>query len=142
MNNTLRAVLVLTLMLATGCATTSSPPLKGEFGDIPVMEGLTYRPDSSTVIETSSLRAARLLYRGRMEPASVAVETQKALEANGWRMVRNSSAVGDGIVQLYEKGDASLQVRVWEGGWFNYYTYLEVSGTRPTQRSTATVSTR
>jgi hypothetical protein len=142
MNNTLRAVLVLTLMLATGCATTSSPPLKGEFGDIPVLEGLTYRPDSSTVIETYSVRAARLLYRGRMEPASVAVETQKALEGNGWRMTRNSSAARDGIVQLYEKGDASLQVRVWEGGWFNYYTYLEVSGTRPTQRSTATVSTR
>jgi hypothetical protein len=137
MKNTLYATVLGVLVLATGCATTSMPPLKSEFGDIPVIEGLAYRPDSSTIIETQSVRAARLLYRGRMEPFSTAVETQKVLEANGWRMIRNSSAAYDGIVQLYEKGDASLQVRVWEGGWFDYYTYLEMSGTRPTLRATA-----
>ncbi len=138
MNNKMLCATVLgVLVFATGCATISMPPLKSEFGDIPVIEGLTYRPDSSTIIETQTMRAARLLYRGRMEPASVAVETQKGLESSGWRMIRNSSAARDGIVQLYEKGDASLQVRVWEGGWFDYYTYLEVSGTRPTMRATA-----
>jgi hypothetical protein len=119
------------LLLAAGCATTSVPPLRSEFGDVPLLEGLSYRPGESVVIETKSVRAARLLYRGRMEPGSVVVEMQKGIEANGWRLVRTTSVAGHGTMQLYEKGDASLQLQVWEGGMFGYYTYVEVSGTRP-----------
>jgi len=141
-NNTLCATILVTLLLAAGCASTTMPPLKSEFGDIPVLDGLSYRADSSTVIETENVRAARLLYRGRMEPVSLALETQKGLEEKGWRLVRNSSAARDGIVQIYEKGGASLQIRVWEGGWFDYYTYLELSGTRPPQRMTTTAATK
>jgi hypothetical protein len=126
-----RTAILGVLLLAAGCATTSMPPLRSEFGDVPMLEGLTYQADESVVIETKSVRAARLLYRGRMEPGSVVVEMQKSLEANGWRLVRATSVARHGTIQLYEKGDASLQIQVWEGGSFNYYTYVEVSGTRP-----------
>ncbi len=130
--------LVVVFLLAAGCATTGVPPLRSEFGDVPVLEGLSYRPDDSIVIETPTVRAARLLYRGRMEPGSVAVEMQKGLEANGWRLIRGTSVARHGTMQLYEKGEASLQLQVWEGGLFGYYTYLEVSGTRPTGRAATT----
>jgi hypothetical protein len=123
--------LVVVLLVAAGCATTGVPPLRSEFGDVPVLEGLTYRPDDSIVIETQNVRAVRLLYRGRMEPGSVAVEMQKGLEAAGWRLVRGTTVARHGTMQLFEKRDASLQVQVWEGGLFGYYTYVEVSGTRP-----------
>jgi hypothetical protein len=118
------------LLLTAGCATVSVPPLRSDFGDVPVLEGLTYQARESVVIEARNVRATRLLYRGRMEPGSVVVEMQKGLEANGWRLVRTTSPAAYGTVQLYEKGDASLQVQVWEAGLFNYYTYVELSGTR------------
>jgi hypothetical protein len=126
------ATTLAVLLLAAGCATTGSvPPLRSEFGDIPVLEGLVYRPEGSIVIETQSVRAVRLLYRGRMEAGSAAVEMQKGLEGAGWRLVRSTSVAGHGTIQLFEKRDASLQVQVWESGVFNYYTNVEVSGTRP-----------
>lgn len=131
MRTHVRATILGVLLLAAGCATTSVPPLRSEFGDVPLLEGLSYQPAQSVIIETKSVRAARLLYRGRMEPGSVVVEMQKAIEANGWRLIRTTSVAGHGTMQLYEKGDASLQLQVWEGGMFGYYTYVEVSGTRP-----------
>ncbi len=126
-----RTVTLGVLLLAAGCATVSVPPLRSEFGDVPLLEGLSYQPGQSVVIETKTVRAARLLYRGRMEPGSVVVEMQKGIEANGWRLVRTTAVAGHGTMQLYEKGEASLQLQVWEGGMFGYYTYVEVSGTRP-----------
>lgn len=131
MRTYLRTIALGVLLLATGCATMSVPPLRSEFGDVPLLEGLAYQPDGSVVIETKSVRAARLLYRGRIEPGSAVVEMQKGLEANGWRLVRSTSVARHGTMQLYEKGEASLQLQVWEGGMFGYYTYVEVSGTRP-----------
>lgn len=131
------------LLLAAGCATTGSvPPLRSEFGDVPVLEGLAYRPGESMVIETQNVRAVRLLYRGRMEPGSAAVEMQKGLEGAGWRLVRSTSVARHGTMQLYEKRDASLQVQVWEGGLFGYYTYVEVSGTRPAGPIRTTAATK
>ncbi len=141
MRTHLCATTLVVLLLAAGCATTASiPPLRSEFSDVPVLEGLSYRPDDSIVIETQSVRAARLLYRGRMEPGSVAVEMQKGLETNGWRLVRSTSVARHGTMQLYEKGEASLQIQVWEGGLFGYYTYVEVSGTRPAHQSRTTAA--
>ena len=131
MRTYLRTTTLGVLLLATGCATMSVPPLRSEFGDVPLLEGLSYQPDGSIVIETKSVRAARLLYRGRIEPGSAVVEMQKGLEANGWRLVRSTSVARHGTMQLFEKGEASLQLQVWEGGMFGYYTYVEVSGTRP-----------
>jgi hypothetical protein len=128
------------LLLTAGCATVSVPPLRSEFADVPVLEGLTYQPYESVVIEARNVRATRLLYRGHMEPGSVVVEMQKGLEANGWRLIRTTSIAGHRAVQLYEKGDASLQLQVWEDGLFNYYTYVELSGTRPVTPTATTAA--
>jgi hypothetical protein len=139
-----RLIVLATLVFAAGCATTASvPPLRSDLGEIPVLDGLSYRPADSFVMESRNVRAARLVYRGRLEPGSVAVELQKGLEAAGWRVVRTTSGSGGsgpGTIQFYEMGPASLQVQVWEGGLFGYYTYVEVSATRPIVAPAATAA--
>src|SRR5262245_13327491 len=143
MNTHLRATTLGVLLLAAGCATTNSvPPLRSEFGDVPLLEGLAYQPNESVIIETRNVRTARLVYRGRMEAGSAVVEMQKGLEANGWRLVRSTATGGERTLQLYEKGEASLQLHIWEAGAFNYYTYVEVSGTRPITPSPTAAATR
>ncbi len=117
---------VLVAGLLIGCATTSRP-LRSEFEDIPVPKGLSYLEDRSTIIESPSVKAARLIYRGRIEPVSLGVAMRTTLEANGWRSVSATSAGGQGTTQVYEKGGNSLQVRVWEE-W--YYTYVELTASR------------
>jgi hypothetical protein len=142
MNKHLCATTLGVLLLATGCATTTSiPPLRSEFADVPLLEGLAYQPAESVIIETRNVRTARLVYRGRMEAGSAVVEMQKGLEANGWKLVRSTATGGDRTLQLYEKGEASLQLHIWEAGAFNYYTYVEVSGTRPLTTGPATAAT-
>ena len=140
MSTYLRATTLGVLFLTAGCATTSVPPLRSEFGDVPLMEGLAYQPGESVVIETRNVRTARLVYRGRMEAGSAVVEMQKGLETNGWKLVRSTATGGDRTLQLYEKGEASLQLHIWEGGMFNYYTYVEVSGSRPIPATPATAA--
>jgi hypothetical protein len=137
MSKYLRATTLGVLFFAAGCATTSVPPLRSDFADVPLLEGLAYQPGESVVIETRNVRTARLVYRGRMEAGSAVVEMQKGLEANGWRLVRATATGGERTLQLYEKGEASLQLHIWEGGVFNYYTYVEVSGSRPISPATA-----
>jgi hypothetical protein len=112
-----------------GCA--SAPRVRSEFGDIPVPRGLIYQPDKSTVIESPTVKAARLVYRGRLEPKSLVVALRSMLEANGWAHV-STTAGPSGTIQAYEKGEALLQVRIWEGWWF---TFLELTGSRVLQAS-------
>ncbi len=114
-------------LLAAACATTSTRPPRSEFEDISVPRGLTYQPDQSTVIESPSVKAARLVYRGRLEPLSLGQAMRATLEANGWRFVSTSSTPSMGALQVYEKAGNSLQVRIYEGLW---YTYLEVDASR------------
>jgi hypothetical protein len=140
MNKYLRATTFGVLFLAAGCATVSVPPLRSDFADVPLLEGLAYQPGESVVIETRSVRTARLVYRGRMEAGSAVVEMQKGLEANGWKLVRGTATGGERTLQLYEKGEASLQIHIWEGGMFNYYTYVEVSGSRPISAGPSTAA--
>jgi hypothetical protein len=122
----LLAVVVLSLV---GCA-TNSRAVRSEFDDIPVLKGLTYVESRSTIIESPSIKAARLLYRGRIEITSLALATRATLEANGWRSVSSNSVAAQGITQVYEKADTSLQVRLWEG-W--YFTYVEITTGRALQ---------
>jgi hypothetical protein len=117
----------LAALLLTACATTQTRAQRSEFEDIPVPKGLAYVEDRSTVIESPSVKAARLVYRGRIEPTSLAVAMRTTLEANGWRSVSATSSGGQGTTQVYEKGGNSLQVRLWEG-W--YYTYVELTASR------------
>ena len=45
-------------------------------------------------------------------------------------------------MQLYKKAEASLQVRIWEGGAFKGSTYVELSGTRAIPRTKTTAATQ
>ena len=130
-----RLVLVSLVVFLTGaCVTSQSRTLRSEFEDIPVPKGLSYVEDQSVIIESPSVKAARLIYRGRIEMGSLAVAMRTMMEANGWRAISNTSASTHGTTQVYEKTGNSLQVRLWEG-W--YYTYVEMTASRALPAPTA-----
>lgn len=121
--------LLLIVLVTAGCASTAPRPPRSEFEDIPVPKGLTYQPGKSTVIESPTVKAARLIYRGRLEPQSLAQAMRATLEANGWRHVSSTTTSANGTVQVYEKAGNALQVHIYEGIW---YTYVELDATRGT----------
>ncbi len=125
----MRRVFVLSLTILALAACASSPPRqqRSEFEDIPVPKGLTVDLHKSTIIESQTVKAARLFYKGRVEPESLGVAFRTTLEANGWRHLSSTTAADKGTTQVYEKAGASLQVLIYEG-W--YYTWVEVSATR------------
>ena len=123
----------LVLALTAGCATTSSRSTRSEFEDIPVPKGLTYQDSKSTVIESPSVKAARLVYRGRLEVDSLSVAMRTTLEANGWRHVSSTATADHGITQVYEKSGSSLEVHLIDGWW---YTHVELTASRAQQQAT------
>jgi hypothetical protein len=123
-------VAAVAMLISTACASAPPRPVQSEFEDIPVPKGLTYQPSKSTVIESPVVKAARLVYRGRVEPESLAVAMRTTLEANGWRPVSSTSTATHGTTQVYEKGCNSLQVQLWEG---LIYTYVELTASRALQ---------
>ncbi|OLC16208.1 MAG: hypothetical protein AUH29_05720 [Candidatus Rokubacteria bacterium 13_1_40CM_69_27] len=127
MNTRRWVVLILVAMSATACATSRSRPVYGEFEDVPVPTGLVYQPTQSIIIESPSVRAARLVYRGRVDPGSLRLAMRTIMEANGWGHVSTSTTVERGTVQVYEKAGNSLQVAIYEGFWF---TYVAVGASR------------
>ena len=122
----------LVIALVAACATTPTRAVRSEFEDIPVPKGLTYQQDRSTIIESPTVKAARLVYRGRLEPTSLAAAMRSTLEANGWRHVSSTTTGPQGTTQVYEKAGSSLEVRLWEGWWF---TYVELTASRASQAS-------
>jgi hypothetical protein len=121
---------MLVASLAAACATGQSKVSRTEFEDIPVPRGLSFVENRATVIESPSVKAARLYYRGRIELNSLGVAMRTTLEANGWRSVSNTTNGTHGITQVFEKNANSLQVRLWEGWW---YTYVELTASRALQ---------
>ena len=124
----MRRLLIFLTIVSTVTACASSPPRaqRSEFEDIPVPKGLELDWSRSTVIESPTIKAARLFYKGRITPDSLAVAYRSTLEANGWRHV-STTTTDRGTTQVYEKAGRSLQVLINEG-W--YYTWPEVSATR------------
>lgn len=115
-------------LVVTSCASSSGPARqRSEFEDVPVPAGLTLDQDRTTIIESPTLKAARLFYRSRIRPESLALAYRASLEANGWRHVSSTTSASKGTTQVYEKQDSSLQILIYEG-W--YYTWSEVSTTR------------
>src|SRR5260370_13373523 len=107
---------LLVLALLAGCASTSSTkPVRSEFEDIPIPRGLEFRTGDSTIIESPTVKAARLVYRGRLEIQSLATAWRSTLEANGWRHASTTSVQGHAITQVYPTAGTSLQVRLSEG---------------------------
>src|SRR2546426_836419 len=83
-----------------------------------------------------AVKAARLVYRSRLEPGSLGTALRATLEANGWRHVSSTSVEDRGTTQIYEKAGSSLEVRVWEG-LFGFFTYVEVTASRALPPSSA-----
>jgi hypothetical protein len=119
--------LLLCLLVAAACASNPPRAQRSEFEDIPVPKGLTVDLNKSTIIESPTVKAARLFYKGRVEIESLALAFRTTLEANGWRNISATTASNKGITQIYEKTGSSLQVQIYEG-W--YYTWVEMSATR------------
>ena len=117
------------VLILTGCASSPPRPQHSEFEDIPVPKGLTLDINKSTIIESPTVKAARLLYKGRVEPESLGIAFRTTLEANGWRHVSSTTSADKGITQVYEKSGNPLQVNIYEG-IFSYYTWVELSATR------------
>lgn len=115
------------LMLLTAACSTTAP--RRHFDDIPLPSGLTYQPKRSVVIESPTVKAAKLVYRGRLEPVSLGDAMRTHLEASGWRQISRATT-NDGMVQVYEKAGNALEVQVWEGLWF---TYLALSASEALQ---------
>jgi hypothetical protein len=116
----------LVLML-TSCASSGPARQRSEFEDVPVPAGLTLDQDRTTIIESPTVKAARLFYKSRIKPESLGLAYRSSLEANGWRHVSSTTSSSKGTTQVYEKQDSSLQILIYEG-W--YYTWTEVSTTR------------
>jgi len=123
----MRRYVLLSVIALSLAACASSPKQRSEFEDIPVPSGLTLDWDKSTVIESPSLKAARLVYKGRIEPDSLGVVYRTTLEANGWHHLASTTSSKKGTTQVYDKSGNSLHVLIYEG---IYYTWVEVSATR------------
>ena len=120
--------LVSILALASGCVLAQSAgPGPVEFEDIPMPSAMTYVEDKAVIIELPGMKAARLLYRGRVTVATLGPALRTSLETNGWRTVSSTTSGPQGTVQIYEKDRRSLQIRVWENFLF---TYAEVTTSR------------
>jgi hypothetical protein len=135
MNRTMTLVIPLAL-LATACASTSLPP-HSEFEDVPVPRGMVFRSDDSTVIESPNVKAARLVYRGRLEPDSLRRAMRTMLEGGGWQHLSTTTRSDNGTVQAFEKNGNALTVNIHEGVW---YTYMAVEASRALTPATASTS--
>jgi hypothetical protein len=136
------ATVALALFVSACSSTKGIPPVRSEFMDIPLPAGLEYIAGESAVIESETVRAARLMYSSKFEQGSLVLSIQEGLVGAGWRLVRTSSFPNLGTIQLYNKDEASLQVRIWEGGAFKGSTYVELSGTRALPRTKTTAATQ
>ena len=125
---------IASLLLGACASTPPSRPVRTEFEDIPVPKGLDYRHDVLHIKDLKlppNVKAVRYVYRGRLEPESLATAIRSTLEANGWRHVSSTRNSQHGATQVYEKEGDSLQVQLWEGIW---YTYAEYSTGRVVRR--------
>ena len=127
-------ILSATVLALTACASTPPKVQRSEFEDIPVPKGLAVDLNRSTIIESPAVKAARLFYKGRIEPDSLALAFRTTLEANGWKHLSSTTAADKGTTQFYEKTGSSLQVLIYES-W--YYTWVEMSATRLVSQTSA-----
>ncbi|MGH7299470.1 MAG: hypothetical protein ACREKQ_05825 [Candidatus Rokuibacteriota bacterium] len=127
-------IFCMLMLFLTSCASSPARRQRSEFEDVPVPSGLTLDMSRTTIIESPTVKAARLFYKSRIKPESLALAYRASLEANGWRHVSSTTSASKGTTQVYEKEDSSLQILIYEG-W--YYTWTEVSTTRILARPSA-----
>src|SRR3989442_13614188 len=91
----------LLVVILAGCATFAPRAARNEFDDIPMPKGLAYVDGDSTIIESPNVKAAKLVYRGRVEPVSLGNAMRSTLEANGWRHASTATAGDQGPTTVY-----------------------------------------
>ena len=79
--------------------------------------------------KSPGVKAARLLYRGRVSVATLAPALRSGLESNGWRSVSSTTTAPQGTILIYEKDRSTVQLRLWEDIFF---TYVELTASRLT----------
>jgi hypothetical protein len=121
---------VVIMIFATGCTTTTTA--RRHFDDITLPSGMAYQADDSVVIESPNLKAAHLVYRGRLEPVTLGDAMRTRLEASGWRQVSRTNTIKDGMRQVYEKDGNAMEVHINEGLW---YTYLVINASEVIQQA-------
>jgi hypothetical protein len=122
--------LLFVVAVGAGCVTGQpAGPARAEFDDIPIPSGLTYVEDKAVIIESPGVKAARLLYRGRVSVATLGPALRSGMETSGWKNVSSTTTGPRGTVQIYEKDRSALQLRLWED---IYFTYVEVTTSRLT----------
>ena len=92
----------VTLLLATGCSTTSGPvdqaglpAVSGSAGDLQDIElpiELTWDREESLTIKTESFNGGVWHYSGRVEPLSLKDYLVSAMQNNKWKLVGESTA--------------------------------------------------
>ena len=117
------------MLFAAGCTTTTTAARR-HFDDITLPSGMAYQADDSVVIESPNLKAAHLVYRGRLEPVTLSDAMRTRLEAGGWRQVSRTSTIKDGVRQVYEKDGNAMELHISEGLW---YTYLVINASEVLQ---------
>jgi hypothetical protein len=95
---------------------------------------MAYLEDRAVIIESPGVKAARLLYRGRVSMATLAPALRSGLEGNGWRNVSSTTTAPQGTILIYEKDRNAVQLRVWED---IFYTYVELTASRLTPAASA-----
>src|SRR5262245_19028758 len=121
---------VVIMLFATGCTTTTAA--RRHFDDITLPSGMAYQADDSVVIESPNLKAAHLIYRGRLEPVTLSDAMRTRLEAGGWRQVSRTNTIKDGMRQVYEKDGNAMELHIYEGLW---YTYLVINASEVVQQA-------
>jgi len=129
----MRHALVLGIAAALLAACASNPPkqVRSEFEDIPVPRGLQLDQGRTVIIESPTVKAAKLSYKGRVEPDSLGAAFRTTLEANGWKLLASTTSSAKGTTQVYEKGGSYLQIDIWEDFWSCMFdTCVSLSATR------------
>lgn len=126
--------LTLALVLVLGCATfkggreeakTEQPTYAyTDFSDIAIPKWLKLDKKRSLVFESGAHRNGYLLYKGRVEPTSLAEYFKTTLTGSGWVLlnnfkygnyVLNFSKEGRSCIILIEEGLLNTKVHIWVG---------------------------
>src|SRR5260370_24780729 len=101
-----RVMILSTLALTlASCAASSGPakPQRSEFEDVPVPSGLTLDSSRTTIIESPTLKAARLFYKSRIKPESLAVAYRTSPQANAWRHISSTTSTAKRPHQAHQQ---------------------------------------
>ena len=127
----------IVVLLLAGCASAPPRPIRSEFDDIQIPRGLKFHVDESTIIESPTVKAGRLIYTGLIEGTSLAQAFRGSLEGSGWRFISTNIIAGKGILQTYEKDGNSLQLHIEDRWWWT--TRVEMTVTKTVSAAGTTV---